>query len=83
MAEVFVQWKGTSACVDFYCDCEKGKGPLHLHADFMYFIRCPYCKKVWGVPTTLQLAPAEEMPHYGPDALVRDIDLNEYANSKL
>ena len=49
---VWIQWKGTDVCADIHCSC----GELsHFDGDFMYFIRCPYCQKVWEVGTHIRL----------------------------
>lgn len=64
VTEIFVQWKGTNACVDFYCDCKGGTlTGSHIDGDFMYFLRCPYCFTVWRVPTVLKLSRAEPHEH--------------------
>ncbi len=48
---VFVQWKGTDACLDFYCSCgEQG----HFDGYFAYALRCGDCGAVWAMPTTVQ-----------------------------
>lgn len=51
---VFVQWKGTDACIDFYCPCG-----YHGHFDgpFAYGLRCRNCGRAWTLPHTLGLIP--------------------------
>ena len=40
----WIQWKGTDVCIDIHCKC----GELsHYDGDFMYFIQCPYCNKIY------------------------------------
>lgn len=55
--ELFVQWKGTEVCGDFFCRCG---AKSHIHADFCYTIRCGRCGQVWEVPTVLALTPVDE-----------------------
>lgn len=44
---VFVQWKGTDVCMDFYCECG-----AHCHFDgyFAYIVQCPHCSTKWEMP---------------------------------
>src|ERR1700723_629744 len=44
---VFLQWKGTDACFDFYCECG---AHCHFDGDFAYFVQCPHCQVVWEMP---------------------------------
>ncbi len=39
-AEMFIQWKGTDVCLDFYCPCGAHG---HFDGDFAYNVRCPNC----------------------------------------
>jgi hypothetical protein len=43
-ARMFIQWKGTDACLDFYCVCG-----AHCHVDdmFAYYVKCPHCESVY------------------------------------
>jgi hypothetical protein len=43
---VFIQWKGTDACLDFHCRCGAF---LHFDGDFAYNLRCT-CGIVWEMP---------------------------------
>jgi hypothetical protein len=47
---VFIQWKGTDACFDFYCECGE-----HCHFDgfFAYVVQCPVCEQKWEMPCFL------------------------------
>lgn len=58
---VFLQWKGTSACFDFHCTCGRH---CHADADFAYTVRCP-CGLVWEMPFILvpRLVPGETEAH--------------------
>lgn len=48
----WIQWKGTSVCMDIHCECgEIG----HVDAEFLYYVRCPNCKKVFKVSGTVRL----------------------------
>lgn len=44
---VFIQWKGTDACFDLWCDCG-----VHLHMDgyFAYAVKCGNCGAIWQMP---------------------------------
>lgn len=48
----WIQWKGTDVCADIRCACGESS---HFDGDFMYFIRCPYCQKIWEVGTFITL----------------------------
>lgn len=47
---VFLQWKGTNACFDFYCECGEH---CHIDADFAYFIHCDECGRTYRMPSYL------------------------------
>lgn len=53
---IFLQWKGTNACMDVYCLCGE-----HLHFDgyFAYAIQCGGCKQIYELPFFLQMKPVE------------------------
>jgi len=40
----WVQWKGTDACIDIHCECGQMS---HVDGDFLYYVRCPHCKRVF------------------------------------
>ena len=52
---IFLQWKGTDACLDFYCTCG-AQG--HFDGYFCHRIRCGKCGKVWTLPDLLPLREA-------------------------
>jgi hypothetical protein len=56
-AEIFVQWKGTDLCADFYCECG---AHFHIDAEFVYAIKCSACGATYRVPSTLTLTRIEE-----------------------
>lgn len=62
----WVQWKGTNVCLDIHCVC----GTLsHLDADFAYYVRCPNCKRVYGVNGHVELVElTEEEKKHEPDS---------------
>lgn len=47
-ASMFIQWKGTEVCLDFYCPCG-----IRSHGDgeFAYHVRCPGCDDVFEMGT--------------------------------
>lgn len=53
----WVQWKGTDVCCDIRCTC----GHLgHYDGDFMYYVRCPACKRVYYCNGHIQLIEVDE-----------------------
>lgn len=62
---VFVQWKGTDVCLDFFCDCGGGG---HYDGDFAYGLRCSDCGTEWLMPHTFGLLP-------DADGAIQDTDL--------
>lgn len=47
-AEMFIQWKGTEVCLDFWCPCGVA---CHLDDDFAYNVQCPECGSVFEMGT--------------------------------
>ena len=47
-ASMFIQWKGTDVCLDFYCPCGAHG---HLDGSFAYNVRCPMCGSVFEMGT--------------------------------
>jgi hypothetical protein len=62
---VFVQWKGTDVCLDFFCDCGGGG---HYDGDFAYGLRCSECRTEWLMPHTFGLLP-------DADGAIQDTDM--------
>lgn len=57
-ADVFIQWKGTSVCLDFHCyKCDTFS---HLDADFAYYLECPICGQHYGMPSVVSLIAVEK-----------------------
>ncbi len=55
---VYIQWKNTFVCIDFYCDCGAS---CHFDGDFCYTVKCPHCGTVWEMPQIL--FPRKAGPH--------------------
>ena len=56
--DVFIQWKGTTVCCDFHCEC--GVTAHLCGVEFMYRIRCHGCGVVWELPNPLPLRKAKD-----------------------
>lgn len=54
MSYGFIQWKGTSACMDINCSCGK---QTHIDESFAYYVQCPYCKAVYELGSTIEFKP--------------------------
>jgi len=54
--EVFVQWKGTDACLDLHCVCGYHG---HVDAEFAYGVQCYGCDRVYEMPHTFHIAPSD------------------------
>lgn len=53
----FVQYKGTSICMDLNCEC----GHLsHVDGDFVYMVQCPRCRRTYLLPCFIKLILLEE-----------------------
>lgn len=53
----FIQWKGTDVCMDCFCTCGKG---FHLHGEFAYAVKCPYCQQVFEMSSVLEMRKLED-----------------------
>jgi hypothetical protein len=49
--EVFLQWKGTDACLDLYCTCGE---QFHFDGYFADELTCGNCGQTWELPHMLQ-----------------------------
>ena len=56
----FVQWKGTSVCMDFHCECGAF---CHFDGDFAYAVKCPHCGAVWEMPSIMYPRKADNRTH--------------------
>ena len=68
--EVFIQWKNTDVCFDFYCECG-AQG--HFDGLFAYAVRCDDCGRAWNLPHTLHLGAYPWEPEDRPETMVIDI----------
>lgn len=48
--DVFIQWKGTDACLDFHCECGYD---AHFDGLFAYKVECGGCGAWWEMPSTV------------------------------
>ncbi len=66
-AEVFIQWKGTNLCMDFYCPCG-----AHGHVDeqFAYYVECEACGDVFELGTQVIVKRADPAVKNGMDSVV-------------
>ena len=48
----FIQWKGTDACIDIYCDCGN---QFHLDGEFLYETKCDQCNTKYELDSTIKL----------------------------
>lgn len=48
----WIQWKGTSVCMDVYCPCGD---QFHVDADFAYTVQCPYCRRMFSCDGHIRL----------------------------
>lgn len=75
-SSVFIQYKNTDICMDFYCECG-----AHGHFDgyFAYTVKCAHCGTVWEMPSMLEPRRADEKTiaywRENPKLLDRDDDL--------
>ncbi len=51
-----LQWKGTNACMDFYCPCGWHS---HWDQDFLYAITCPACEQNWDLSPRIEATKSE------------------------
>lgn len=64
--EVFIQWKNIDACLDMYCECGARS---HVHGEFMHFIKCIICGRIYKLPhmVSMTLATEEELAEWHGD----------------
>lgn len=51
-AHGWIQWKGTSVCMDIHCKCGRHG---HMDADFFYHYACPTCGRRYAVGQVVKL----------------------------
>lgn len=64
---IFLQWKGTNACFDFWCVCGQWG---HFDGEFASVLRCPSCNRYYETPFHLPLRaidPTEAEAKYAKD----------------
>ena len=55
----WIQWKGTSVCMDIHCEC----GALtHIDAEFCYHVKCCVCGRVYECGGHVRLYPLDHTP---------------------
>lgn len=47
-ARMFIQWKGTDVCLDFYCPCGHDG---HVDGNFAYAVQCSECEAIYELGT--------------------------------
>jgi hypothetical protein len=55
--DIFIQWKGTNVCADFYCTCGE---QMHFDGYFLYAAKCGACGLCWKLGTKVSLTPCGE-----------------------
>lgn len=56
----WVQWKGTSVCLDLHCKCGESS---HFDGGFAYALRCPYCDQVYVMDGHVTAHPVDVSPY--------------------
>lgn len=51
---VFLQWKGTNACLDFWCTCGAN---WHYDGFFASSLTCGHCGQAWQLPSGFEPLP--------------------------
>jgi len=51
-ASAYIQWKGTSVCMDVHCVCGAHG---HIDDEFAYYYECSKCGRVFSVGSTVRL----------------------------
>lgn len=55
----WIQWKGTDVCMDIHCECG---GLSHIDGDYVYYVECPYCGRVYLCNGHIELIELESKP---------------------
>ena len=55
----WIQWKGTSVCMDIHCKCGCHS---HIDAKFAYHVKCPKCGTVYMCNGHIELIELKEEP---------------------
>lgn len=59
---VYVQYKGTDICFDFYCVCGM---QTHYDGYGAYTVKCGACGRLYALPTLLPVVPVDEIVEEG------------------
>ncbi len=71
---IFIQWKGTDVCMDFWCECGAHH---HVDADFVYSLRCGSCNAVYAMPSSVVLKRIEPGHDFYERAYVCEVEEEE------
>jgi len=79
MPDTFIQWKGTSVCMDIHCPCGAHS---HLDEEFAYHFKCAKCGAVYAVGQRVRMIRlTEEQAKYveqrSPNCIKTDVDFSE------
>lgn len=69
----WIQWKGTSVCMDFRCQC----GALgHVDGCFGYYVKCAACGQLYELSGHVEVNQIEKLPEdsHPSCVLVADVD---------
>lgn len=72
---VFIQWKGTNACLDLHCLCDapdERSGVGHFDGYHAYALRCVRCGRIYELPQELALTLVDERTPYEPQDVYPD-----------
>jgi hypothetical protein len=75
-AQMFIQWKGTTVCLDFDCPCGTHG---HLDSDFAYFIGCPKCGAVYEMGTQVLATKCADLTL--DDSEVKVLDVHDWQST--
>jgi len=76
----WIQWKGTSVCMDLHCECGAS---THFDCDFAYAVRCGSCRRTYYVNGHVEMVPMskDEEAHWeldcGYSTCIREGKLSE------
>ena len=52
-----IQFKETDLCIDICCECGE---TYHLDGDFIYYVQCGACQRVYELDPFIALIPSDE-----------------------
>lgn len=53
----FIQWKGTSVCMDCYCTCGE---QMHIDSEFAYYVKCGGCGSIFEMSAMIEMRKLDE-----------------------